>query len=74
MLMATKITNNDLKNLKEYIAEEAKRLGDGNGRVHHINLDDVDDEGKTLIPPPVLDPVIRDLDLLYGTQVKQKNH
>ena len=70
--MAKMITNDNLKNLKEYIAEEAKRLGGGNGRVHHIDLDEVDDEGKMLIQSPVLDPIQRDLDLLYGSSNGRK--
>jgi len=64
--MTEKESKDFLQNLRDYIVEETRRLDHCGGRVHHINLDEIDDEGKCLIPAPKLDPIERDLDTLFS--------
>jgi hypothetical protein len=70
--MAEKTTDGNLKRLREYIAEEAQRLGRCGGRIHRIDLDEVDDEGASLIRPPSIDPLERDVDVLFGPTNKRR--
>jgi hypothetical protein len=63
--MAEKKKDGSLKRLREYMAEEAERLCQCGGRIHHIDLDEVDDENACLIPAPKIDPLERDVDVLF---------
>lgn len=65
--MKEKITDDFLKRLRKYMTEETKRLGKCEGRVHHIDLDDVEEEKACGIPAAPSDPMERDLDILFDS-------
>lgn len=65
--MKEKISDVHLKRLRQYIAEEMERLGKCAGRVHHIDLDAVEEEKAFAIPAANCDPMERDLDILFDS-------
>jgi len=71
--MADKLSDENLRRLREYIAEEARRLGDCGGKVIHIDLNAVDDDRTCSIPGAPSDPLERDLDVLFGCREKNKH-
>ena len=71
--MTEKTTDGDLEALRKYIAEEAERLGQiGAGIVHRIDLDEVDEQAPSVVPKVRLDPLERDVDLLFGSSEKPR--
>ena len=71
--MVQKATDTYLERLRKYIADEAERLGKSGAEiVHHIDLDEVDEKPITCIPVKPLDPLERDVDLLFGAGEKDK--
>ena len=71
--MAEKKDNGSLKKLREYIAHETERLENRGGRVYHIDLDEVDEEGTCLIPAPRIDPLARDVDVLFNQSGRRRS-
>ena len=65
--MKEKTTDDHLKRLRKYMAEESKRLGKCDGRVHQIDLDGIEDEKACAIPAKPTDPLERDLDILFSS-------
>ncbi|MCX6646788.1 MAG: hypothetical protein NTY09_10615 [bacterium] len=65
--MKEKTTDDHLKRLRKYMAEESKRLGKCDGRVHQIDLDRIEDEKTCAIPAKPIDPMERDLDILFNS-------
>ncbi len=49
------------------MAEETERLGKCAGRVHHIDLDAVEEGKAFAIPAAPCDPMERDLDILFDS-------
>jgi hypothetical protein len=70
--MNGKQTDGNLKRLRQYIASEAKRLGSCGGRVHRIDLNDVDEEKVCAISFKPKDPLEKDLDELFGSLDDEK--
>jgi hypothetical protein len=71
--MVQKITDSYLQRLRKYIADETERLGKrGAGVVHHIDLDEVDESGAKCVPMSPVDPLERDVDLLFGSSEKRR--
>jgi hypothetical protein len=72
-IMQEKTTNNNLRRLRKYIANESERLGKcGEGIVHCVNLDDVDDDPRPVNTNGSKDTLERDLDLLFNNNRKQR--
>jgi len=69
--MKDKVKDENLKRLRDYIAEETSRLSENGGTVHQIDLDNVD-EGKVIaIVGKRRDPLERDLDELFQPSVRE---
>lgn len=71
--MAEKKNDGSLKRLREYMAEEAERLCQCGGRIHHVDLDEVDDENVCLVPAPKIDPLERDVDVLFRESGRRRS-
>ncbi len=65
--MTEKTNDKHLRLLREYIAEEVKRLGKNGGRVHRIDFDEVEEEKACAIPGKSSDPLEKDLDELFSS-------
>lgn len=63
--MKEKSRDDYLKRLRKYMAEETRRLGKCDGQVHQIDLDGIEEEKACAIPAAPVDPMERDLDILF---------
>jgi len=71
--MGDKKDDGSLKRLREYMAEEAERLCQCGGRIHHVDLDEVDEDGAQMIPAPRIDPLERDVDVLFSQSGRRRS-
>ena len=71
--MGEKADNGSLERLRQYIAEETERLGQCGGQVHQIDLDEIDEDGASATPAPLIDPLKRDVDVLFGSLKKRRS-
>jgi len=69
--MNDKLSDEKLRRLREYIAEETKRLGECGGRILQCDFEDLDVEKVCSIPAVKRDPMERDVDALFGSSSKQ---
>jgi hypothetical protein len=69
--MNDKLSDDKLRRLREYIAEETKRLGECGGRILKCDFEELDLEKVCSIPAAQRDPLERDVDALFGSSGKQ---
>ncbi len=70
--MNQKATDEDLARLRKYITDEAERLEKcGAGVVCRIDLDEIEETPSFKALRPV-DPLERDIDLLFGSTFKRR--
>ena len=69
--MKDKVKDENLKRLRDYIAEETSRLSENGGTVHTIDLDDIDESKVIAICGIRRDPLERDLDELFQPSVRE---
>ena len=71
IIMQEKTSNTNLRRLRKYIANESERLGKcGEGIVHSVNLDEIDEEPHPVVTSGSKDTLERDLDVLFNHKRK----
>jgi hypothetical protein len=74
-IMPEKTSHSNLRRIRQYIADEAERLGKNDDAVVHcVNLDDIDEETHCVVKPGPKDSMEKDLDLLFGKKSRHRKH